>query len=171
MGDVMTVLLLDWDRLRYSASYLQLGPREIEVQRAVLGELHRLGIFAEAFDVGAAKLRGRVRGAFMRAGMDEELPRVMGGQTGAGLKGVSDIIGNMPDGQALWIEVKAPEWRGRHDGVEASGTIQLRAPGKLRPEQRQFLTMRHADGCVVGVAWHVLDLRTILPNPWAGRVA
>ena len=34
----MTGPLLDWDRARYSASYLQLGPRESEVQKAVIDE-------------------------------------------------------------------------------------------------------------------------------------
>lgn len=170
----MTGPLLDWMRSRYSDSYLQLGRRETEVERDVLQELARLGIFAKKFDVGAKAFRGRVRGAFMRSGMDEEIPRVFGGKTGAGFKGAADILGNLPGGRALWIEVKKPELIQQIPGsLMALGKTkynQVRPAGKLKPEQRAFLLGRHDDGCCVGVAWHVLDLKDILPSPWKERV-
>jgi len=143
-----------WDPTRYAEPYLMAGVTEADVQGSILEVLRVLGIPALAVDAGAKKLRGRAFGALRRAGAST---LALKGQTGAGCSGLSDIIGCIPGGRALFLEVKAPAWftRGKR------GLITKRAAGKPSPQQLAFLSTMHRAGAVVGVAWSSADLALI----------
>lgn len=169
-------LRLDWCQPRYPAAYLLQRITEAQVQAAVLDTLAALKIEAWPSDVGAAKLRGRVRGMLgdLMASKDLE-EKIMRGSTGAGGKGLPDISGYMPDGRALYVECKAPEWRERvglvvNGEMRARSTIQKRPAGKLKPEQRAFIERAIAANCCAGVVWQVQDLAQFLPDEYARRL-
>ena len=159
-------MITEFDRSRYNPAYLQSCVSEAAVQKEVLAELARRGIMAFAVDAGAARLRGRAYAAIKAAGGNTG---AIHGAAGGSTAGLPDIIGVMPGGRALFIEVKAPEWREWKDCGHTIAprcyacheTIQTRPAGKLKPEQRQFLERAAAMGAVAGVCWHWKDLENI----------
>lgn len=154
-------LLLEWSRTRYTWNYLTWRQNEAGVQKAVLEDLRRRGAVVVAVDAGAAMFRGRTMGALKAADRMDLLPAVMAGRTGAGMKGLSDIVGVLPGGRAVFIEVKAPEWC--EESPHRPGFLRsLRAAGKATDEQCAFLKAAHTLGAAAGVAWHWKDLDAIL---------
>jgi ribosomal protein L32E len=65
---------------------------EAEIQRSILGYLKLKGIFAWRQNSGSFRMENNGKSRFVRAGFT----------------GISDIIGIMPDGTFLAIEVKRP---------------------------------------------------------------
>jgi hypothetical protein len=155
-------LLLDWPgRARYSENYLTWRVPESQVQKAVLDDLQRRGAVCIAVDAGAAMIRGRIRGALHKIQHEEILPMVMAGRTGAGAKGLPDIVGVLPGGRALFIEVKKPEWC--EPSPKNPGKLrQVQPPGAASEEQRAFLQAAYRLGAAAGVVWHWKDLELIL---------
>jgi hypothetical protein len=143
----------------YAIMYLRTGMSESAVQTAILGYLASKRIFAFPVDVGAKQLQGRAFGALRRAGLGTA---ALKGKTGAGEKGVSDIIGVLPeDGRALFIEVKKPAHYVRSQKVRDRWVLKSPA-GEASQEQLDFLDRAHRSGAVVGVAWSVGDVEYIL---------
>lgn len=168
---------LTFDRALYSRAYLTACLSEAAAQKEVLAALQAKGIVCYANDVGAKAIRGRAAAVAKKNGASAQDMRWLNtGKTGAGAKGLVDIVGvipnhvhklGMPWGIPLYIEMKAPEW------CELSGKtgqlIQARAPGKPSDEQIEFLTAMHKAGAVCGVAWGVMDLPGIFEAyglPW-----
>lgn len=121
-----------FDRSRYPAVYLMTPRTEAQVQREILRALAQAGTAAWAFDAGGKAMRGRA-GA---------------GGAGAGTAGLPDVIGILPGGRALFIEVKRPAW--------IDGTVK-RPAGKPSPAQVNFLIIACDKGAAAGVAWSVSD--------------
>ncbi len=149
----------------YSVPYLVARVKEAQVQRAVLQILAAKHIPAVSVDVGGKDIRGRAFGALKRAGRPD-LTHLIAGKTGAGIAGVVDIIGVIPGkflgprwGVPLFLEMKAPAWYSVSD--KTGKLIQIRAAGKLTPQQEQFLTTMGEAGAVVGVCWSAADLKKI----------
>ena len=67
------------------------------------------GIPALAVDAGGKKVRDQAYRALKAAGIKNAGAIVQGG-AGASLAGLTDIIGTLPGGRALYLEVKAPAW-------------------------------------------------------------
>lgn len=122
-----------FDRSRYPVEYLDREWSEAIVQKDILRELHRVGIAAFAFDSGGKAMRARA-GA---------------GGAAVGAAGLPDVIGWLPGGKGLFIEVKRP-------ALIIDGRIIKRA-GMVSDEQAAFLTRAHAAGCAAGVAWSAWD--------------
>lgn len=155
-------LLLDWPgRDRYTWNYLTWRVSEAQVQKAALDELQRRGAVCIAVDAGAAMLRGRTMGALKAADRMDLLPAVMAGRTGAGAKGLPDIVGVLPGGRAVFIEVKKPEWCEVIPGKPGK-LRQIQPAGKASDEQCAFLKNVYALGAASGVAFHWKDLDVIL---------
>lgn len=147
-----------FDPAAYSGLYLLSCVPESEVQAAILESLQWRRIPAVAVDAGAAKLRGRAYRALKAAGQNAR--GILAGQTGAGVEGFPDIVGTLPGGRALFIEVKAPRWL--HESPKTGKLIQKEREGLPTLEQMAFLETMHQAGAVVGVAWSVDDLDRIL---------
>lgn len=98
-----------FDATRYPPAYLRLGIREEHVQAATLAALRGRGALVFPVDSGAKLLRGRAVGALRRAGVGQP-EAVLYGATGAGFHGLADLVGILPGGRALFVEVKAPAW-------------------------------------------------------------
>lgn len=130
----------------------------------VVSQLRQLGAVAFVVDAGAQALRGRAFAALARQGLDARA--VLHGQTGAGSKGLSDVVGVAPDGRAIFVEVKAPAWY-------EPGVRQLRlrrCAGQPSEAQLAFLLAVWRSGAVAGVAWSPRDLLRIWPvNERGGR--
>lgn len=155
------MLRLEWDRSRYAPTYLCARVSEAQVQKAVLEELAVKGVMALAVDAGARSLRGRARGALLDADRGDLLGRVMGGKVSAAAKGMPDIVGVLPGGRALFVECKAPEWTEwawQRKDLVGRYLRQVRAAGKLKPEQRAFLERAAQLGAACAVAWSPADL-------------
>ena len=139
-----------FDRSRYPGAYLALAHTEAQVQRDILRALRQAGVAAFTFDAGGKAMR-------LRAGA---------GGAAVGAAGLPDIVGWLPGGRALFIEVKRPECRERFTvdynpspGVWV-GKVRyriLKPAGKVTDAQAAFLTRAIADGCAAGVAWSVGD--------------
>lgn len=67
-------------------------------------------------------------------------------------EGTPDVIGYMPDGRLLAIEVKCGK-------------------GKERPEQTEWLAKAKAAGCVVGTVRSVAEAVTLVQNARRGKAA
>lgn len=149
-----------WDRVRYAVAWLCTRPSEASVQAQILGWLARAGVRAFPSDAGARPLRGRAIGALRRAGVDgEAATRALKGRTGTA-EGVSDLIGTLPGGRSLYLEVKQPAWL---EWLSHRGTArQLRGAGLPTPEQLRFLLEMHDQQALVGVVWSVEDAQAIL---------
>ena len=139
----MTDPRFTWDRSRYSARYLSTDISESMLQGAILRALAQAGIAAFAFDSGGKAMR----------------PRAGAGGASAGAAGLPDIIGWLPGGKALFIEVKRPALLEPRGYFQAQGKPQrvIKPAGKLTDSQRMFLTIASADGCAAGVAWSLSD--------------
>jgi hypothetical protein len=145
-------------RDRYAEEYLLGHPTEAQVQDSALGILTALRIPALAVDAGGKRLRGDI-GRAMRRGGVEQVGAYLAGRSGAAHAGLSDIIGTLPGGRALYIEVKQPEWL----RVSRTGRTRCeRAPGKPSDEQLAFLDTMAEAGALVGVIWSPEDLDEIL---------
>lgn len=139
-------MILTFDRRRYGDNILKFYTTEAEVQEAILGALTYLRVKAFPVDAGAKALRGRAVGALKRAGLSAE---ALKGRTGI-QAGVSDVIGTLPGGRALYIEVKVP------CRLDSSGHVAT-AAGRPTKEQVDFLEMMQAQGAVCGVCWSAVD--------------
>lgn len=150
--------LSTFDRSRYPAVYLLRKVTEAAVQSCALQILQCRHIPALATDAGAGALRGRI-GRALRKGGVESPGAYLKGVGGAINAGLSDIVGCMPGGRALFIEVKAPEWT----RLSATGAVRNdRSAGKPTPDQLAFLDTMAAAGALVGVIWHTDDLIELL---------
>lgn len=157
--------LWQWQRDRYRVSWLTLCPTEADIQAAAIERLSFLGIPVLAVDVGAKKLRGRAFRALKAAGVSRA-SQALKGQTGAGVEGLSDIIGVIPPevhglggwGIPLFLECKKPEWM----EPGSIGFVQKQAAGKPTPDQLAFLDAMHQAHACVGVIWSVDDLSLAL---------
>jgi hypothetical protein len=103
---------------------IQLPTTESEVLRGILGYLSAMRIIAWRQNTGAVKTPGTTgRDRFVRYGFP----------------GLPDVIGVLPGGRALFIEVKKPG-------------------GRVRPEQRAFLDAATRAGAVAFVAYSMDDV-------------
>ena len=152
--------ITQWDRTRYSKTWLCTKPSEATIQKHILQRLALCGIQAFPVDAAAKIIRGRATGVLRRAGMVDAAAFVNRGKAGGARKGVVDIVGVFPGGRALFVEVKQPEWLELNPKTGA--LIQSRGAGKPTPEQLEFLLAMHAQGAVVGIAWSAEDLEAIL---------
>lgn len=129
-------IYFNFDRSRYPTSYLCVQHSEAEVQRDILKALAQAGITAFAFDSGAKAMRSRA-GA---------------GGASAGAAGLPDIIGWLPGGRALFIEVKRPGFYGG-----GAWTGKTKPAGRVSDAQAAFLGHAISAGCAAGVAWSIDD--------------
>ena len=149
-----------FDRARYNDAYLLGCVSEATVQKNALATLNLHRIPALAVDAGGAKLRGRACRALKGAGVRNAASIMKGGTQGACSAGLSDILGTLPGGRALYIEVKAPEWLTR--SPKTGRLIQKAAPGKPSDEQLAFLDTMAKAGALVGIIWSPDDLNELL---------
>lgn len=160
-----------WERDRYSIPWLCTRPTEAAVQAQILGHLAREGVRAFPVDAGAKALRGRAIGALRRGGLEAAEHFVNRGRTGAAAFGVSDIVGVLPGGRALFLEVKQPEWLAPRKPnpnpkvINAAAFVQTRAAGAATPAQLQFLLEMHDQGALVSVVWDLSDVLALLAVP------
>lgn len=142
----------EWDRSRYTASYLSVErDEERVVQPMIVAALRARGCFAFIVDSGARKLRGRAFGAMRRAGLDPSF--VMRGQSGAAQSGCSDILGLTAEGRFLAIEAKKP-------ALIRDGKV-ISSAGQPTAEQLSFLDAVHRKHGLAGVAWGLPDVDLI----------
>jgi hypothetical protein len=127
-------------------AYLQSQVTEEQVQRDIIQLLELYEFDVAAIDAGGKRARGRMMGAARAAGV--ELAGVQNVKTGGAIPpGFADLEATIaPDGQALYIEVKAPAW------IDGRGKI-LRNAGLATPEQLNFLCSKWTRGAIVMVAW------------------
>ncbi len=166
---MISTSLLTFDRSLYSRAYLTACVSEAAAQKEVLAALQLKGIKAYANDVGAKSIRGRAAAVAKKNGASAQDMRWLNtGKTGAGAKGLVDIVGVIPSsvhklgypwGIPLYIEMKAPEWC--ELSSKTGQLIQARPAGKPSDEQIEFLHAMHDAGAVCGVAWGVMDLPRI----------
>lgn len=140
---------------RYGDLYLLKQISEAEVQKDILDLLSLYDVDAVPIDAGGRRQRGRMMGAAKAAGVD--LASIQNVQTGGAIPaGFADLEATLaPTGCSLYIEVKAPEWRG------ADNTI-LRRAGQPSEEQLAFLLSKHVRGAAVLVAWSSKDVEHYL---------
>lgn len=150
-------MLTAWDRSRYPLRRLQTPRDEASVQAGVLALLARRGIMAWPVDAGGARLRGRVVAAAKRRGI-ADMGRLLHGATGGSVAGLPDVLGVARGGRLVAVEVKRPEL------VELRGgePRRIARPGKLRPEQAEFLRRLEERGALVCVAWDESDVDRLL---------
>ena len=148
-----------FDRARYNDAYLLGCISEATVQKNALATLNLHRITALAVDAGGARLRGAVGRALRRGGINNAR-QFLGKTQGACSAGLSDILGTLPGGRALYIEVKAPEWLTR--SPKTGRLIQKAAPGKPSDEQLAFLDTMAEAGALVGIIWSPDDLNELL---------
>ena len=151
-----------YERSRYPLGWLTSGVDEDVVVQAVINRCRSLGAEVAVVDSGAKQLRGRAVGALMRAGRRDLLKHVNRGTTGVGESGLSDLIGTLPGGQALYLEVKRPEHL--EPGVRARWRI-LREHGQPTDEQLRFLNRMWTAGACCGVVWSPDDAERVIRAP------
>lgn len=150
-----------FDPLRYSRFYRLSCVSESQVQSDVVGALQIMGIPAAVVDAGAAKLRGRAIGALNRAGASRAVIQAVNkGKTGAGVAGLTDVVGCLPGGRALFLEIKAPQWL--MVSPKTKKLVQKRPAGEPKPAQLSFMDTMAEAGALVGVVWALCDLTEIL---------
>jgi hypothetical protein len=135
----------------FTRHYLMSRVTEQQVQTTIIELLLAYKVDVAAIDAGGKRARGRLMGAARNAGVD--LRGVQGVKTGGAIPaGFADLEATLaPNGQALYIEVKAPPW------IDARGNL-VRPAGKPSDEQLAFLMEKHRRGAVVMVAWSSLDV-------------
>lgn len=121
---------------------------EAVVQRGVVAWLHAKHIPAWPQDAGGKETRKMLfrNGLNVRAGGLSDLP-----------EGWPDVIGILPGGRFLALEVKKPNYLDLQTG---------RQSGHGNPTERQLemLYLMHRHGALVGVVWSVQDVeRLVLP--------
>lgn len=134
-------MILAFDPSRYLRAVRSLPQSEDDVQTSILVELHRRGILAWHLDAGGRKTRRvlQARGVAMGAGGQGDIP-----------EGWPDIFGILPNGRALFIEVKRPGCR--------VGTRQIQAAGTLSAAQIDFLALVERQNTLAFAAWDVSDV-------------
>jgi hypothetical protein len=146
-----------FERARYAAAYLLEGPTEAVVQARVLQALAARRILAWPVDAGAARLRGRAALALRWAGVD---PKALHGTSSGGIAGLADVVGILPGGRALFVEVKRPAC---YRTSPKTGRLILRhAAGEATDAQLLFLERAHRQGAVAGLTWGPTDLAPLL---------
>lgn len=138
-------MILTFRPERYSRSILTTPQTEAQVQAAIERELDRRKIPHWHLDAGGKRTR-KERGETFGAGGVADIPA-----------GWPDIMGILPDGRALFCEVKRP-------GVYC-GNARIQKPGTLSKDQVAFLAKAEAAGAVCLVAWSLSDLITVLDHP------
>lgn len=128
-----------FDHRKYSDYYLLSCISEADVQSAITDYLAAEGIPYAVVDAGAKRLRGRCGS----------------GGGGAAPSGFPDITGVLPGGRALYIEVKAPQWRRLNN---ANRAVVERSAGEPSRDQLHFLDAMHEAGALVMVAWSVEEV-------------
>jgi hypothetical protein len=147
-----------FDPARYPPGYLRQGLSEAKAQELMLQLLELRKILAVPVDAGARNLRGRAVGALRARGVRNP-EALLAGRTGTAA-GVVDIIGALPGGCALFIEMKRPAYYA--PSAKTGRLVQVHAAGAPTEEQLRFLTAAHQQGAVAGVAWGPTDLDEIL---------
>jgi hypothetical protein len=141
-----------FDRTNYSMYYLARQLSEAQVQAEIVDQLRALHVDVIAIDAGGKKTRGMMLARAKQQGAAFN-PALMSTKTD--LKGFPDLEATLaPDGRALYIEVKAPEW------IEPDRTLYrtVRKAHKPTQEQLDFLMSKHERGALVMVAWSVSDV-------------
>jgi hypothetical protein len=150
-----------FDRALYSDAYLLGHASEQQVQRAILDLLVARRIPAIAVDAGAAKLRGAFFRAVRGSGMisNEQAAKMIAQPRGAAYAGLSDIVGTLRGGRALFIECKQPAWLriGRGNALRVE-----RDAGEPTGEQLAFLDSMCEAGALCMVAWSPDDVERAL---------
>lgn len=145
---------------RDSTAKLMLCPSEADVQAAILDYLNHSGVVAWAVDAGAKALRGRAVGLARKLGADKGALAAMNrGRSGAAARGVSDVVGILPGGRALLLEVKQPAWI--TTSKSTGGLIQKKPAGVPSDAQLAFLLAGHQAGALVAVVWSVEDVKKL----------
>jgi hypothetical protein len=144
-----------FDRARYKPLYLMRHLSESEVQAEIVSQLRALNVDAIAIDAGGKKTRGLMMARAKQQGRTFD-PALLSTKTD--LKGFPDLEATLaPEGRALYIEVKAPEWiEPTMDFGEKFRTV--RKAHKPTEEQLAFLLAKHERGAIVLVAWSVTDV-------------
>ena len=156
-GVVERPFLSTWSRDRYTPLYLAWGPSEETVQTDIMGALQTLRIRAWVTDAGAKGVRGRLSSLLRSLPVPPKLHALILSAVHAVLPvGHPDIAGFMPDGRALYLEVKAPEQ------VDPKTGKSLRPAGKPSAHQLAFLDGADSAGCVVGIVWSNKDAIEII---------
>lgn len=118
---------------------------EAQLQRAILEALHFNRILAWPVDAGAKKMRGKaLKGMKLLGGDSKACTAFMKKGKGDAPVGFPDIVGVLPGGRALFIEVKRPAGIGQDKG-------------RPTPEQRHFIAIAVKAGAAAGFAWSVDD--------------
>jgi hypothetical protein len=156
-----------WDRSRYPMAWLCSRPTEASVQTQILAHLARWFVRAFPVDAGAKAIRGRARGVLGRADRPDLAAAVLRGRTGAAQEGVSDIVGTLPGGRSLYLEVKQPEWLEWHP--ERGVATQVRSAGRPTPAQLRFLADMYRQNALVAVVWSTGDVDELLGAPGQPR--
>ena len=147
-----------FDPSRYSDAYLLAHVSEDAVQSAIMDLFAAKRIAAAVVDAGGKKIRGGFIRAAKAAGMRNAGALVSQGR-GAADAGLSDIVGCLPGGRALFCEVKAPQW-GR---IGRGGKLRvLRSAGEPTDDQLGFMDRMAEAGALVMVAWSVDDVADAL---------
>ena len=138
-------MILAFEPERYSRAVRSLPQSEEDVQASILAELHRRGILAWHLDAGGRKTRRvlQARGVAMGSGGQGDIPA-----------GWPDIFGILPNGRALFIEVKRPGCR--------AGTKAIQSAGTLSADQITFLTTAEVWNALAFPAWDVSDVISAL---------
>lgn len=144
---------------RYPPGYLRSGISEAQVQDAAIAALRARKALVYPVDAGAKVLRGRAVGALRARGVRNP-EAMLAGRTGAGVAGLADLIGVLPGGRALFVEVKAPAWLA--PSPKTGRLIQKRAAGEPTDAQLSFLEEAWYRGAVAGVVWSALDLDALV---------
>jgi hypothetical protein len=141
-----------FDRTNYSMYYLARQLSEAQVQAEIVDQLRALWVDVIAIDAGGKKTRGMMLARAKDSGAAFN-PALMSTKTD--LKGFPDLEATLaPEGRALYIEVKAPEW------IEPDRTLyrSVRKAHKPTQEQLDFLYAKQQRGALVLVAWSVTDV-------------
>jgi hypothetical protein len=147
-----------FDRTRYKPFYLMRHLSEAEVQAEIVSQLRALCVDVIAIDAGGKKTRGLMMARAKQSGQSVDVALM---STKTDLKGFPDLEATLaPNGRALYIEVKAPEWIEPSGDWDYHGTQYrvVRKAHKPTQEQLDFLLWKHKRGALVLVAWSVTDV-------------
>lgn len=140
-----------FERMNYRDLYLMSCITETQVQSAILELFQLFKVDGVPIDAGGRRQRGRMTGAAHAAGID--LAGVQNVKTGRAIPGgFADLEATLaPEGRALYIEVKAPQW------IDGRKKV-IRTAGKASADQLEFLLSKHERGALVMVAWSAQDV-------------